>query len=111
MRAVAHRDRDDRVLPYTRGLSLFITPFLLAAFVVLYVFPDDTGRLFAWTIHPTMTAMVLASAYLGGAYFFVRAAWARRWNALRTGFAAVILASTAARCISASKKAPEPEVV
>ena len=56
--------RDDRVLPQTRALALFIVPFLLVAFVILYVFPDDTGRLFAWTIKPTMTAMVLASAYL-----------------------------------------------
>lgn len=32
--------RDDRVLPYTRWLSLFIVPFLIAAFVILYVFPD-----------------------------------------------------------------------
>ncbi|GAA4348845.1 hypothetical protein GCM10023145_09700 [Angustibacter luteus] len=79
------------MLPYTRGLSLFISPFLLVAFVVLYLFPDDTERLFAWTIHPTMTPMVLASAYLGGAYFFVRAARADRWNALRTGFASVAL--------------------
>ena len=31
--------RDDRVLGYTRGLSLFIIPFLLVAFVILYVFP------------------------------------------------------------------------
>ena len=64
--------RDDRVLPQTRALALFIVPFLLVAFVILYVFPDDTGSLFAWTIKPTMTAMVLASAYLGGAWFFLR---------------------------------------
>ena len=63
--------RDDRVLTYTRGLSLFITAFLLVAFVLLYFFPGDTKRLFAWTIRPTMTPtmtpMVLASAYCGGA--------------------------------------------
>ena len=73
--------RDDRVLPYTRLLSLLIIPFLLAAFVVLYFFPGDTKRLFAWTINPTMTPMMLASAYLGGAYFFVRVLWVRHWNA------------------------------
>lgn len=64
--------RDDLILPYTRGLSLFIAPFLLVAFLVLYPFPDQTRRLFAWTIQPTMTPMLLASAYLGGFYFFVR---------------------------------------
>ncbi|MGB7961872.1 MAG: hypothetical protein WCF12_02780 [Propionicimonas sp.] len=57
--------RDDRILGYTRGLSLFIAPFLLVAFVVLYPFPGETQRLFAWTLQPTMTPMVLASAYLG----------------------------------------------
>ena len=42
--------RDDLVLPATRGLSAFIVPFLVVAFVVLYGFPGDTDRLFAWTI-------------------------------------------------------------
>ncbi|WP_426563218.1 hypothetical protein ACPPVT_19545 [Angustibacter sp. McL0619] len=91
MEPVAPSEHDDRVLTYTRGLAVFITPFLLLAFAVLYPVPDDTARLFAWTIHPTMTPMVLASAYLGGAYFFIRAAWAKRWNTLRIGFAAVTL--------------------
>jgi hypothetical protein len=83
--------RDDRVLAYTRALSLVIVPFLLVAFVVLYVFPGDTRRLFAWTINPTMTPMVLASAYLGGAYFFVRVLGERRWNVVKTGFLSVAL--------------------
>jgi len=82
---------DDRVLGYTRGLSLFIVPFLLVAFVVLYLFPGDTARLFAWTIKPTMTAMVLGSAYLGGSYFFVRVLREARWNAVKSGFLSVAL--------------------
>ena len=40
--------RDDAVLPATRALSAAIVPFLLAAFVVLYWYPRETGRLFAW---------------------------------------------------------------
>jgi hypothetical protein len=83
--------RDDRVLAYTRGLSLFIVPFLLVAFVILYLFPGDTTRLFAWTIHPTMTPMVLASAYLGGAWFFLRVQRERRWHVVKTGFPSVAL--------------------
>ena len=83
--------RDDRVLAYTRGLSVFITPFLLVAFVLLYLFPSHTRRLFAWTITPTMTPMVLASAYLGGAYFFVRVLRESRWSAVAPGFVAVTL--------------------
>jgi hypothetical protein len=83
--------RDDRILRYTRGLSLFIAPFLLVAFLVLYPFPDQTQRLFAWTIQPTMTPMVLASAYLGGFYFFVRVLRERRWASVKAGFGSVAL--------------------
>ncbi|TDU86552.1 hypothetical protein EV138_0061 [Kribbella voronezhensis] len=82
---------DDRVLRYTRVLSLCIVPFLLAGFVILYLFPQHTARLWAWPLRPTMTAMVLASAYLGGAYFFVRAALERRWHVLAPGMLAVTL--------------------
>jgi hypothetical protein len=42
-------DRDDRVLPVTRWLSAAIR-FLIVAFAVLYPFPGDTGRLFAWPV-------------------------------------------------------------
>jgi hypothetical protein len=82
-------DRDDRVLSATRWLSAAIIPFLIVAFAVLYPFPDDTGRLFAWPVTPTMTPMVLASVYLGGAYFFFRAATARQWHTVKGGFVPV----------------------
>lgn len=82
-------DRDDRVLPATRWLSAAIIPFLIVAFAVLYPFPDDTGRLFAWPVKPTMTPMILASVYLGGAYFFFRAATARHWHTVKGGFVPV----------------------
>jgi hypothetical protein len=86
--------RDDRVLSSTRALSVGITPFLLLGFVVLYLFPGDTQRLFAWTIKSTMTSMMLASAYLGGAYFFLRVVFERQWHVVRTGFLAVALFAT-----------------
>jgi hypothetical protein len=81
--------RDDRVLAYTRALSLFIVPFLLVAFVILYLLPTHTARLWAWPIPVTMTSMVLASAYLGGAYFFLRVAGARLWHEVAGGLPAV----------------------
>jgi len=81
--------RDDVLLPATRALSAFIVPFLVVAFVVLYGFPRDTGRLFAWTIAPPMTPMTLGAVYLGGAYFFVRAFQARAWHTVKAGFVAV----------------------
>ena len=36
--------RDDRILPFTRGLSLFIVPFLVVAWVILYLFPSAPHR-------------------------------------------------------------------
>jgi hypothetical protein len=80
---------DDRVLPATRGVAYAIVPFLVVAFAVLYPWPTDTGRLFAWHIAPTMTPMVLGSAYLGGAYFFVRAARSPAWHRVKGGFVPV----------------------
>jgi hypothetical protein len=87
----SHPTEDDRVLRSTRVLAAFIAPFLLVAFVLLYVFPLRTTQLWAWTIHPTMTAMVLASAYLGGCYFFIRVLRERRWAAVKYGYLAVAL--------------------
>lgn len=81
--------RDDAVLPATRALSLAIVPFLVVAFVVLYGFPEHTGRWFAWGIAPPMTSMTLGAVYLGGAYFFLRAARAPAWHPIKAGFVAV----------------------
>jgi hypothetical protein len=82
-------NRDDVVLPATRALSAFIVPFLVVAFVVLYGFPRDTDRWFAWTIKPPMTPMTLGAVYLGGAYFFIRAFRATAWHTVKAGFVAV----------------------
>lgn len=89
-------DRADRVLPATRALSIFIIPFLVLAFVVLFFWPsgDDTARLFAWRITPGFTSMLLASVYLGGAYFFLRAARASQWHRVGGGFISVGLFAT-----------------
>ncbi|SOD70429.1 hypothetical protein SAMN05892883_0129 [Jatrophihabitans sp. GAS493] len=76
----------DRVLPATRVLAAVIIPFLLLAFLVLVPWPSDTKRLFAWAIKPSMSAMVLGSVYLGGAYFFVRVLGEPRWHCVAGGF-------------------------
>jgi len=83
------RSRDDRVLPSTRVLSAIIVPFLVLAFAVLFPWPGDTGRLFAWAIKPTMSSMVLGSVYLGGAYFFVRVVRCPQWHTVAGGFLSV----------------------
>jgi hypothetical protein len=77
---------DDRVLPFTRGLAIVIIPFLVAASAILLIWPTRSGQLFAWPIQPPITAMMLGSAYLGGIYFFVRVAIARRWHTVQAGF-------------------------
>ena len=91
MSPAAQLVQDDRVLAFSRRVSLFILPFLIVGFLILYPFPNSTDRFFAWTIHPTMTPMMLASAYLGGAYFFLRAQRATHWHHIKVGFPAVAL--------------------
>ena len=84
--------RDDRVLWTTRALAAFIAPFLLVAFGILYGLPGRTAQLWAWPIASRMTSMLLASAYLGGCYFFLRVVLVeRRWAAVRAGFVSVAL--------------------
>jgi hypothetical protein len=90
----AEHQHDDQVLPITRAVSLAIIPFLLLAFVVLWIWPRDTGRLFAWPIMPPLTALLLGSVYLGGAYFFARAARASRWHTIKAGFPPVATFAT-----------------
>ena len=88
------RIRNDRILPETRWVSAIIVPFLVAAFAILYLFPDHTHALFAWGIRPRMSAMMLGAAYLGGAYFFVRVAANARWHWVKVGFLPVTTFAT-----------------
>lgn len=85
---------DDRVLPMTRTLAVVIIPFLLLAFAVLWGWPGETGRFFAWPIMPPLTPLLLGSVYLGGAYFFARAAGAARWHTIKAGFPPVATFAT-----------------
>jgi hypothetical protein len=82
----ALHDRGDRLLPITRVLAAIIVPILLAAFIMLYFFPNRSGALFAWPIKPPMTAMMLGATYLGGVYFFTRVTFARQWHTVQLGF-------------------------
>lgn len=90
------RERDDRILRFTRVVAIVILPFLVVASVLLYGFPTRTDALFAWTIEPPFTAMLLASAYLGGIWFFVRLLLERRWHRIWTGLPAVLVFATIA---------------
>ena len=96
----APETRNDRLLAPTWWTSVLIVPVLVAAWAVLYLFPGRTDELWAWTIRPDMTALVMGGGYLSGAYFFVRVARDRRWHEVGVGFLAttvftsVLLAAT-----------------
>ncbi len=77
---VSSPPRDDRVLRSTRITSAVLVPVLVTAAVILYLFPDDTERLFAWPMRPRPTALVMGAGYFVGAYFFARLAFAARWH-------------------------------
>ncbi|MET0843272.1 MAG: hypothetical protein ABWY23_05450, partial [Mycetocola sp.] len=85
---------DDGIRPLTKAVAVIVLPFLAAAFVLLYFFPADTERLFAWTIQPPLTAMVLAAAYAGGIWFFVQVLRVGRWHRVRHGFPGALLFAT-----------------
>ena len=89
MPATGQAVNDDRVLKPTRVISVAIIPVLVAAFVILYLFPTRTRQLWAWEMHPTMTAMVMGGGYLSGAYFFYRAATVGQWHRIGLGFVAI----------------------
>lgn len=82
---------DDRILPVTRWVAIAIVPFLVVAAFLLFAFPTRTGELFAWPIAVPLSAFILASAYVGGIWFFVGVARARRWHRVKHGYPAVVL--------------------
>ena len=77
--------RDDRILPETRWLAAFIIPFLVAAFVLLYVWPNDTGRRFRpGRSNPPRTQSCWPAAYAGAP--FTRVVQAQQWHLIKLGF-------------------------
>ena len=86
---VAAVARDDRIFPETRVVAALIPLFLVAAFIILYIFPNDTDRLFAWTIRPSMTPIMIGAGYTSGTYFFVRLAAGGKWHWYTHGLPAI----------------------
>ncbi|WP_166878620.1 hypothetical protein [Salinibacterium sp. ZJ450] len=91
MTAAGTAQRTDRVLPLTRWVSIVVIPFLIAAVILLYILASQTEQLFAWTIDPPLTAMFLASAYVGGIWFFAQVLRLRMWHRVAYGFPAVVV--------------------
>ncbi len=87
--------RDDRIYPETRWVLAIINPFLIIAFVLLYLLPDDTARFFAWTIKTPMTALLMGAGYITGVYFFTRTILETHWHRVAVGFLAVTTFATA----------------
>ncbi|MDQ4097582.1 MAG: hypothetical protein M3144_06920 [Actinomycetota bacterium] len=69
-------------------------PVLVAAFGILYGFPDRTMQLWGWMVCPKMSALIMGGGYLSGAYFFTRVAKARQWHRVSAGFVATTVFST-----------------
>lgn len=86
--------RDDAILPLTRALAAAVLPFLVAAFIILYLRPAETAQRFAWEIKSPLTAAVMGAGYLGGAYFFGRLLVERRWHRVAAGFPPVTVFTT-----------------
>ena len=71
---------DDRILRETRWMAATVAPLLFVAFVILSLWPDNTAQLFAWTIKPSMTALLLGAGYCSGAYLLTRVCLAKHWH-------------------------------
>ena len=78
--------RDDRILKQTQILAAVIVPFLVVAFALLYLFPNDTRSYFAWDVQPQITPMIMGAGYIAGAYFFARVVFERRFHRVHVGF-------------------------
>ena len=78
--------RDDRILPSTRWVGAAIPPFLVVAFIMLFFFPNNTAELFAWTIAPPMTPLLMGAGYISGSYFFIRLILGGKWHWFTLGF-------------------------
>ncbi len=79
---------DDRLLAPTRWVSAAVIPVLTAAFVILYLFPGSSMRLWGWMVCPEMSAVLMGGGYLAGAYLFTRVVREREWHRVGVGFLA-----------------------
>jgi hypothetical protein len=77
-------------LALTRWVAGLIVLILADASQLLLFFPGRTDELFAWHIKPEITSLVLASAYVGGGYFFVRVFFGGPWERVAAGFPPVV---------------------
>ncbi len=84
----AHR-ADDQIRPETRVAIVPVIAVLFAAFVTLYGWPDQTQQLFAWTIRPSITPLVMGSGYLAGGYALAHLYTRAKWHEVAFAFPAI----------------------
>lgn len=84
----------DRILPETRAVAAVVIPFLVVAFLILYLYPQTSAERFAWAINPPLMAMYVGAGYLGGAYLFTHALFGRAWHRVAAGFLPVTAFAT-----------------
>lgn len=85
----------DEIFIFTRIAASFVVLILISGFLILYFFPDDTERLFAWTIHPRMTPLAMGAGYAAGAFFFSRTLLAKHWHHVGIGILPITIFSAA----------------
>lgn len=92
--------RDDRLLPITWILLAPPAALALLFGVALFLFPDRTGTLFAWTITPRMSAVFVGASFTFGGLATFRLLWNGRWHPLGAtlpgtwAFSTALLAAT-----------------
>jgi hypothetical protein len=84
MDPVAHPN--DRILPFTRVVAAVVIVILIFAWIVLFLLPGQTDHRFAWTIQPSMSALLMGAGYGSAIYFFVRVLTESRWHRVGLGF-------------------------
>ena len=77
------------VRPLTRAVAGALVLILGLAAVGLYGWPGETERLFAWTIKPDLTPLLMGAGYASGIVFFLYVTRARRWLEVSFGFVGV----------------------
>jgi hypothetical protein len=75
----------------TRAVAGVLVLILVDAAQLLAFYPDRTDTLWAWSIEPPLSAMVLGTVYLAGAYFFARILFGAPWERVAAGFPPIAL--------------------
>ena len=73
-----------------RVVAGFLVLILVDAAQLLWFYPGRTATLWAWKLQPEVTAMVLGSVYIAGAYFFARLLFDAPWQRVEAGVPAII---------------------